>query len=53
MSPKKLKKASALTISIEPQLFDEFDKYTQENFIDKSKLVEHLIKKYIQLKKKK
>lgn len=51
--PKKLRKASALTISMEPNLFDELDKYAHDNFIDKSKLIEHLIKKHIESKKKK
>lgn len=49
---KKLKKSVAVTFSIEPVLFNEFEKYVDENFIDKSRLVEHLILEHIKLKSK-
>jgi metal-responsive CopG/Arc/MetJ family transcriptional regulator len=51
--PKKLKKTSVLTVSLEPDLFDEFDNYAQDNFIDKSKLIEYLVKKHLKIKKNK
>ncbi len=50
---KKLKNSSSLTISMEPSLFVAFEKYANENFIDKSRLVEHLVKLHIKSKKKK
>ena len=53
MSQKKLRKASSLTISIESKIFEEFEKYAEENFIDKSRLIEHLILKHIKNKDKK
>jgi len=52
MSKKNNKKSVPVTISVAPELFDEFEKYVEDNFIDRSRLIEHLIMKHIQSKKK-
>lgn len=50
---KKLKNSSSMTISMESDLYNAFEKYAKEHFIDKSRLVEHLIQQELNKRKKK
>lgn len=53
MTKPKKQKSIPVTFSIEPGLFNEFEKFVEDNFIDRSRLVEHLILEHIKSKKKK
>ncbi len=48
---KKTKNSVAVTISMEPELFEEFEKYVEDQFIDKSRLVSSLVMDYIKAKR--
>lgn len=45
--PKK-RKSVVVSYSISPETYDKFEKFFEENCIDKSKLIEKLILDYIE-----
>lgn len=47
----KSKRKVKVFFTIDPDIHQEFDKHIEENLLDKSKLIEHLIKEYIEKSK--
>lgn len=34
--------------TIDPEIYEQFEKHIEEKLLDKSKLIEHIIKKYLE-----
>jgi len=47
----KSKRKVKVFFTIDPDIHQEFDKHIEEKLLDKSKLIEHLIKEYIEKSK--
>lgn len=37
--------------TIDPDIYEQFEKHIEEKLLDKSKLIEHIIKKYLETNK--
>lgn len=48
----KSKKKVKVFFTLDSEVSDLFDAYIDDNLLDKSRLIEHLIKEYLQSKKK-